>query len=325
MHMDISQEQISIWRKIYKKKRVKKELAPRSNISRYSNCENPSPCLGEQASPVSQSEDNQGYHIWTYIPYAKSRSLRYKCPQKKSFTSCNPHHDISRRIFGHIFDIFGQFIWHIFWHSIWNIFWHPIWHMFWHCIWQFIWHIFWHSIWHSFWHSISHSIWHSIWHFCLAFYLTYILTFYLEYILTSCLTYVLALYPAVYLTYILTFYLAFYLTFFLAYYLIYIYISCIYSDIYILAFFLAFCNLAFYLAYILAFYLAVEVQWCPLDSRGPRFRSSGAHWPRGHWPRGPRLRSSGWGQQCSLILRDVCWGPAAPTEIGSWRELAVEI
>ena len=64
------------------------------------------------------------------------------------FASSDPHHDISRCIFGHIFHIFGQFIWHIFWHYIW------------------------HSIWHNFWHGIRYL------------YLAYILTLYLAFYLT---------------------------------------------------------------------------------------------------------------------------------------------
>ena len=47
----------------------------------------------------------------------------------------------------------------------------------------------------------------------------------------------------------------------------------------------------------------VEVQRCPLDSRDVRLRSSSAHWYR----------------------EMVVWGPAAPTGIGSWQELAVEV
>ena len=54
-------------------------------------------------------------------------------PQKKYFTSSDPHHGIQ---FIPSDNLSGISIWH----SIWHIFWH------------FIWHIFWHSIWHSFWH-----------------------------------------------------------------------------------------------------------------------------------------------------------------------------
>ena len=59
-----------------------------------------------------------------------------------------------------------------------------------------------------------------------------------------------------------------------------------------------------------------------------RLRSSSAHWAR---------EVPGWGpatglerfpvevQQCTVISWDGCWGRAAPTGIGSWRELAVEV
>ena len=87
---------------------------------------------------------------------------------KQKNTSSDPNHDISRCIFGHIFYIFGQFIWHIFWHSIWHIFWHPI----------------------------SYVL-----AFYLALYLAYILTFYLAFYLTYSLTWYLAYILTFYLTY----------------------------------------------------------------------------------------------------------------------------
>ena len=43
------------------------------------------------------------------MPSTDRYGLRLATP-KKYFTSCDPHHDISRCIFGHIFYIFGQFI-----------------------------------------------------------------------------------------------------------------------------------------------------------------------------------------------------------------------
>ena len=65
--------------------------------------------------------------------------------------------------------------------------------------------------------------------------------------------------------------------------------------------------------------------WGPAVSTGPRLRSSGAHWAREvpGWgglavPTGLE-RSSVEVQQCPLISGDGCWGPAAPTGIGSWR------
>ena len=44
------------------------------------------------------------------------------------FTSCDPHHDMSGRTFGHISNIFWHSIWHTIWHSIWHSFWHSSWH-----------------------------------------------------------------------------------------------------------------------------------------------------------------------------------------------------
>ena len=189
--------------------------------------------------------------------------------------------------------------------------------MFWHSIWHSIWHIFWHGIWHMFWHSIWHSlsdiysdmisgifsdilsdiysdmifgIYSNILSGILSdiysgirsdilsgiLSLTYILTWYLAF----SLTYILTCSLAFYLTYILTWYLAYVLTFYLAFYLTYI-LTCSleFSLTFYLTYILTF-YLAFYLAYFLALYLAVEVQRCPLDSRGPRLRSSGAHWYR---------------------------------------------
>ena len=69
---------------------------------------------------------------------------------------------------------------------------------------------------------------------------------------------------------------------------------------------------------------AVEVQRCPLNSGGPRLRSIGAHWPWEVPSWGPAVpttlkRSPVEVQQCPLISGDGCWGPAAPTGIGSWQ------
>ena len=129
-------------------------------------------------------------------------TLSQKSPKpKKYFTSSDPHHDMSGRIFEDIFYICWPSIWHIFWHSFWHSIWHKFWHSIWHIFWQSIWHIFWHSIWHSIWHIFWHSIWLS---------LSDIFSDILSGILFDIYSGILS--GFLYLTYILTFYLAFYLT-----------------------------------------------------------------------------------------------------------------
>ena len=102
----------------------------------------------------------------------------------------------------------------------------------------------------------------------------------------------------------LTFYLAFYVAFFLAFYL---------------AFFLAFSHSIWHIFWHPSWGPAVptglgrspvEVQRCPLDSRGPRLRSSSAHWYREvvvEVQRHPLESGAG------------SWGPPVPTAIRSWR------
>ena len=132
---------------------------------------------------------------------------------KLYFTSCDPHHDISRCIFVHIFYIFSD------------------------------------NLSDRYSDILSAYILASyltyVLAFCLAVYLTYILTFYLAFYLT----YVLTCYLAFYLTYILTFYVAFYLTYILTFYLTF-YVAFFHLAFY-LAFYLAYI-LQFYLAFYLA-------------------------------------------------------------------------
>ena len=138
-----------------------------------------------------------------------------------------------------------------------------------------------------------------------------IMTFIYIYIsLANLLIFYLIYFPAFYLAYLLAFYLVYLLVFYLTYFLTY-------SLAYLLT---------FYLANLLAFYLAVEIQWCPLSSEGPRLRSSGITVSIGFGNR--QLRSSGVHctqnlavevQPCPLRSEAGCWGPAVPTALRNWR------
>ena len=169
----------------------------------------------------------------------------------------------SRCIFGHIFYIFRQFIWH----SIWHIFSHPIWHMSWHCLWQSICHIFWHSIRHSVWHSILSDICPGMVYGSLSDIYSCILSDINSDILSGILS---DIYSGI---------------------LSEIHWNSLWHSIWH-SIWHSFWHSTWHI-----FYLAVEVQRCPLDSRGPWLRSSGAHW-----------------------AREVAgWGPAVPTAIRSWQ------
>ena len=95
-------------------------------------------------------------------PLRLLNTVRNYNPWKQNyFTSCDPHHDISKCTFGRLLLIFGLLC-AIYFDILSGIYFSNFWHMFWHSIWQSIWHIFWYCIWHV----IGH-FWQS-WHFFCA-------------------------------------------------------------------------------------------------------------------------------------------------------------
>ena len=116
-----------------------------SSKSPVRSCQNPT--NRKTTGTASQARFFPPNGRYRYLTPAAREASHWTSFRHIYFTSCDPHHGISRCILGQSWTYF-----YIFWQSIWHIFWHPIWHMFWHSIWQSIWHIFWHSIWHSIWY-----------------------------------------------------------------------------------------------------------------------------------------------------------------------------